>query len=144
MVRASIRRRIQYFGFSSSLLCRDPSVSPGRFEESSKASPSDSAPLPQGAFPQSDPWKGRISQLCPALYSYVHNKTKFGTFQPAASKKDRFPSEVLLTHSLTEAELLAQEKDLCTAIAFPSLNMWGSKFLASLTVDEAFTPPSSS
>ena len=39
-----------FFVFASSLLCRKPSVSPGRFKTQSS---SDSAPLTQGAFPQS-------------------------------------------------------------------------------------------
>ena len=50
--------------------------------------------------------------------------------------KSGFPSK---SFSLSESELLAQEKDLC--ITSLSLNMWGSKFLASLIAEEASTSP---
>ena len=51
----------------------------------------------------------------------------------------RNPPKQGATDSLLEAQLLAQEKDLRTAISALSLNMWGSKFLASLIADEAST-----
>ena len=54
--------------------------------------------------------------------------------------KSGFP---LKSASLSEAQLLAQEKDLWTAISSLSLNMWESKFLASLISEEASTSPSS-
>ena len=59
------------------------------------------------------------------------------TFLPP--RKTGFPVK---SFSLTEAQLLTQERDLHTALASLSLKMWGSNFLASMIMEESSISPS--
>ena len=52
--------------------------------------------------------------------------------------KTNFPPR---SFSLTEAQLLTQEEDLHTTVAYLSLSLGGSKFLASVIAEEVFTSP---
>ena len=83
----------------------------------------DSAPLPQGSFPHAEPLDREDKAALPPL----GNSSFLFTARPDSGLsnllppgKSGFPQK---NFSLSEAQLLAQEKDLQTAITSLSLNM---------------------
>ena len=83
----------------------------------------DSAPLPQGSFPQAKPLdredKAGLPPLGNSSFMFAARPTSVLSNLPPPGKWG-FPPK---SFSLSGAQLLAQEKDLQTAIASLSLNM---------------------
>ena len=106
-----------------------------------KQGSTDSAPLPQGSFPQVEPLDREDKTALPPL----GNSSFMFTARPDSGLSNLLPprkSDFPPKSFLSENQLLAQEKDCRTAIAALSLNMWGSKFLASFVSEEGGSSPS--
>ena len=106
------------------LLCRSPWVSPRRLRNLPKQGSPVSAPLSKRAF-SSVRTLDREDELALPHWATAHVCTwqnRVRTFQPAASRKDGFPSVVLLTFSLRQASLSGEGsvQGLCLRLDPPS------------------------
>ena len=112
------------------------SYSTGRFQKSSKARPSDSALLSQGAFSQAEPLNREFKTALPPIGQqlFCTRRDQTQDFPTCCLQERQFslPSPSLLL----SLNFLLREGS-AYGHASLSLNMWGSKFLASMIVEEA-------
>ena len=96
-------------------------------------------PIPRAPFLMRNLWVERTKQLCTPLGNnsfMITGRLDSGLSNALPPWKTSFSPK---SFSLTEAQLLSQ--DLRMAIAFLSLNMWDSTFLASMIAGGTFTSP---